>query len=188
MKTLRQTNIKNSQNYFFNSMTNIKNFDPSLLSIDQIPFKGIDIFTYNIKYIKNFDCANSLYLIFNNVDAYIGKDDEDKYLIFASTNKNKEALENYVELWDEFKDQIELISDNRPIEYKKAFMKIKFKSDDELPLDKILNIPVCIINNNNIMCIICIKQQQLLSTSFFYMYVFMSMNMNLKMVLKLLYK
>ena len=48
MKTLRQTNIKNSQNYFYSSMTNIKNFDPSLLSIDQIPFKGIDFFTYNI--------------------------------------------------------------------------------------------------------------------------------------------
>ena len=38
MKTLRQTNTKNSQNYFFNSMTNIKNFDPSFSSIDQIPF------------------------------------------------------------------------------------------------------------------------------------------------------
>ena len=31
MKTLRQTNIKNSQNYFLNSMTNNKNFDPTLL-------------------------------------------------------------------------------------------------------------------------------------------------------------
>ena len=54
MKTLRQTNIKKSQNYFFNSMTNIKTFDPSLLSIDQISFKSIDFFTYNIKYIKKF--------------------------------------------------------------------------------------------------------------------------------------
>ena len=87
MITLRQTNIKNSQNYSFNGMTNTKNFDPSLLSIDQIPFKGIDFFfTYNIKYIKNFDNSNSIYLIFNNVDAYIEKDNEDKYLIFASTD------------------------------------------------------------------------------------------------------
>ena len=70
MKTLRQTNIKNSQNYFFNSMTNIKNFDLSLLSIDQIPFKGIDFFLYNIKYIKNLIMQ---ILIFNNSDAYIEK-------------------------------------------------------------------------------------------------------------------
>ena len=98
MKTLRQANIKNIRNYFFNSMTNIKNFDPSLLSIDQIPFKDIYFFTYNIKYIKKFDSANSLYLIFNNVDAYIEKDNEEKYLIFASTDKKKEILENYTEL------------------------------------------------------------------------------------------
>ena len=41
MITLRQVNIKNRQNYFFNSMTNIKNFDPNLLSIDQVLFKKI---------------------------------------------------------------------------------------------------------------------------------------------------
>ena len=69
MKILKQTDIKNSQNYFFNSMNNIKNFDSSLLGIDQIPFKGIDFFVYNIKYIKSFDSANFLYLIFNNLDA-----------------------------------------------------------------------------------------------------------------------
>ena len=113
MKTLRKTNTKNSQNYFFNSMTNMTSMT-SLLSIVQTPFKGIDFFTYNIKYIKNFDSVNSLYLIFNNVDAYIEKYNEDKYLIFASTDKNKEAL-------DQIKDQTELISGNKPIEYKKRF-------------------------------------------------------------------
>ena len=40
---------------------------------------------------------------------------------------------------------MELISGNKPTEYKKDFMKIKFESDDNLPLDKIVNIPVCII-------------------------------------------
>ena len=37
MKTLRHVNIKNRQNYFFNSMTNIK--DSSLLSIGRISFE-----------------------------------------------------------------------------------------------------------------------------------------------------
>ena len=67
-------------------------------------------------------------------------------MIFAdliSTDKNKEALENYTELWDEVKDQIELISSNKTIKYKKDFIKIKFELDDDLPLGKILNIPVC---------------------------------------------
>ena len=35
MRTLRQVNIKNRQNYLFNSVTNIKYCDPNLLSIDQ---------------------------------------------------------------------------------------------------------------------------------------------------------
>ena len=66
-------------------------------------------------------------------------------MIFASTEKNKEGLENYTELWDEIIDQIETISGNKPNECKKNYMKIKFESDDDLPLGKILNIPVSII-------------------------------------------
>ena len=120
-------------------MTNIKNIDPSLLSIDQNHLKAL------IVLFSSLILFNSLQLIFNYVAAYIEKDNEDKYLIFASTDKNKAALENYTELWDEIKDQIELISGNKPIEYEKDFMKIKFESDDNLPLGKILNIPVCII-------------------------------------------
>ena len=58
------------------------------------------------------------------------------------TDKNKEASENYTKLWDEIKNQIETISGNKPVKY---FMKIKFGSDDNLPLGKILNIPVCTI-------------------------------------------
>ena len=70
---------------------------------------------------------------------------ENKYFVFALTDTNREALENYKEIWSEIKDQIELISGNKWIEYKKDFMKIKFKSDRDLPLSKILNIPVCVI-------------------------------------------
>ena len=66
-------------------------------------------------------------------------------MVFALTGKNKEALANFTELWDEVKDQIELISGNKPIEYKKDFMKIKFESADDSPLVKILNIPLCVI-------------------------------------------
>ena len=60
---------------------------------------------------------------------------------FALTDNNKKALENYTELWDEIKDQIKLISGDKPIEYKKDFMKI----DNDLPLSKISSIPLCVI-------------------------------------------
>ena len=49
----------------------------------------------------------------------------EKNLIFASTNKSKEILEQYTELWDGIKNLIEKVN-NKPGEYEKNFMKIKF--------------------------------------------------------------
>ena len=43
------------------------------------------------------------------------KNNENKYLVFALTDKNKEALENYTELWDEIKHEIETIRGIEPI-------------------------------------------------------------------------
>ena len=43
-------------------------------------------------YIKSPHNENSLYLVSNNVDAYIEESNENKYLIFGSTGKNKKAL------------------------------------------------------------------------------------------------
>ena len=104
-------------------------------------------------------------------------------MIFASTDKNKEALENYAELWDGIKDQIESISGNKPIEYKKDFMKIKSESDDDLPSGKILNIPLCVIIVRSVF-----QENNNYYPQVFLMGVFMSMNMNWKMVLMPLYE
>ena len=66
-------------------------------------------------------------------------------MIFASTDKNKEVLEKYKELSDKIRNQIETINGGEPIKYKKDFIKIRFESDDDLPLGKILSIPSMII-------------------------------------------
>ena len=47
------------------------------------------------------------------------------------------VLADYTEIWDKIKEQIELISVKKVIQYSKDFMKIKFESDDNLPLGKI---------------------------------------------------
>ena len=60
-------------------MTNIKDFDQRLLNIDRV---------YDIKYIKDLNISNYLYLVFNNLGSYIKKSGENKYFIFASTDKN----------------------------------------------------------------------------------------------------
>ena len=46
-------------------------------------------------------------------------------MIFASIDKNGRSLGNYTGLWDEIKEQIELISGNKVIKYSQDFMKIK---------------------------------------------------------------
>ena len=109
-KTIRQKNIKNRQGYLFNDMANINDFDPSLLNIDGVLFESNKLIMYDIKYIKNLNSLDSLYLIFNDLDEYIEKSGKNRYLIFASTQKNKIMLENYKELRDETKEQIELIT------------------------------------------------------------------------------
>ena len=125
-------------------MTNINDFDPSLSNIDEMSFKSDELIMYDIKYIKNVNSL-SAYLVFNNLDAYIVKSGGNRYLIFASTEKNEIMFKNYAELWDEIKEQIELINGDKMIKYSKDFIKIRFKTNDDLPLNKIINIPVCVI-------------------------------------------
>ena len=60
-------------------------------------------------------------------------------LIFASTYKNKEVLRKYTELWDGIKSQIKKMSD-KPGDYDQKYMKIKFNSDDNSPLNEILKL------------------------------------------------
>ena len=164
MKTIGQINIESRQVYFFNDMTNVNDFDPSLLNIDEIFFKSDELIIYDIKYIKNLNSLNTFYLVFNNLDAYIGKSGENGYLIFASTEKIKIMLKNYTELWDEIKNQIELITGDKVTKYSKYFlitgdkvtkyskdfMKIRFKTNDNLLLKKIINIPVYAVIVNSI--------------------------------------
>ena len=99
MKTIRKINIESKQDYCFNDMTNINDFDLNLLNIDQVLFKSNEFVMYDIKYVKDLNSLNSLYLVFNNLDSYIEKSSEDRYLIFASTEKSKMMLEHYTELW-----------------------------------------------------------------------------------------
>ena len=54
-------------------------------------------------------------------------------------------LENYRELWNDIKEEIRLIRGIEPSEYENDIMRIKFESEHGLPLNQMLNIPMCII-------------------------------------------
>ena len=73
----------------------------------------------------------------NHTDWYIEEKNLNKYLIFDSTDENKELLKKYQDLWSEIKNKIEAVSSGE-CDYEKDYMKIKFNSDDDLPLNKLL--------------------------------------------------
>ena len=78
---------------------------------------------------------NPLYLLINHVSGYIGKKGVNKYLVFDSTDENKELLKKYNDVFNGIRDKIkEICSDE--CDYEKDYMKIKFNSDDNLPLNK----------------------------------------------------
>ena len=57
-----------------------------------------------------------------------------KTQFLASTDENKEVFTNYTSLWDEIKYLIKTFNGGEGGDYKKDFKKIKFSSDDNLPL------------------------------------------------------
>ena len=58
-----------------------------------------------------------------------------KYLIFDSTDENKELLKKYNDVWNGIRDKIKEVSSGE-CDYEKDSMKIKFNSEDDLPLNK----------------------------------------------------
>ena len=87
-------------------MINIKDFDPSLIKIDKKSYKNIGI--YHIGYITGkgeyrINSVNPPYLIIGEVNGFVKcsvteQNNGNKYLTFASTDKNKKVLEKYTNL------------------------------------------------------------------------------------------
>ena len=69
------------------------------------------------------------------MNGYIEEKNEDKYLVFDDTYENKELLKRYDDVFNERIDKIKKIDDDW-FEYSKGYKKIKFNSDDNLPLNK----------------------------------------------------
>ena len=92
----------------------------------------------NSEYVK-INSVNPLYLIINKVDGYFEKINGDKYLMLK-----KEKIEKYEELWSKIRDLIRLIT-KKLDNYNEKDTKIKLNSDDDLPLNKMIEIPSMII-------------------------------------------
>ena len=98
--------------------------------------------TLDTSQLKIDDCEsiyslNPLYLQVNYPSGYIEETNGNKYLIFDdSVNENREVLKKYTDVWNGIKNKIKAINKAKENDYKKDYMKIKFNSDDDLPLNK----------------------------------------------------
>ena len=79
--------------------------------------------------------VNSLYLRVNHANGYIEEKNGNKYLIYDSTDENKELLKKCKNVWNGIKNKIKEINISG-CDYGKDYMKIKLNSDDDLPLNK----------------------------------------------------
>ena len=146
MGKVKQIEIKNWSYYFYNDIINIEEFDSNLLKIDKKHYKGIDIcYTGYITVTKIGDCeniysVNPLYLIIGKVDGHIEEKNGSKYLVFDSTDENKEVLKKYTELSNGIENETKTINGGKKGDYGKVFMKIKLDTDDNLPLNKQLKL------------------------------------------------
>ena len=95
------------------------------------------------KYIK-INIANPLFFIFNKVNGYFEEIHGNKFLMLVSTNERNEKIKKYEELWSKIRDLIGLVTKTSE-DYHGKFTQINFNSDDELPLNKTIEIPRMII-------------------------------------------
>ena len=104
-------NMKICTYYFFNDIINIKHFDLNRIKIDKKSSKMSLFVTLGILLLKTLPTQkiNSVipfYFIIDETDRYIEESNGNKYLRLAFTDKNKDILKKYIELWNEIKDLI----------------------------------------------------------------------------------
>ena len=128
MGEVKQINIKNRTYYFYNDIIDLKKFDARLLKVDKKSYKNIGI--YNIGYItikkiddyENIYSVNPLYLIIAHANGYIEEKGVNKYLVFDSTDENKEPLKKYNDVFNGIRDKIKEVISNE-CDYEKDYMK-----------------------------------------------------------------
>ena len=157
MGSKKEMNIKERTYYFYNDIIDL---DSNNLKVDKKTYKDLDI--YNIRYVTikkigygyDVNSVNPLYLRIDNASGYIEEINKDKYLVFDDTDKNKELLKIYDDVFSGIMSKIKKIDDDW-LEYTKGYKKIKFNSDDNLPLNKQLKFHTitvtirCVISEDN---------------------------------------
>ena len=77
-----------------------------------------------------------MYLTIAHASGYIEEKGVNNDLVFNSTDENKEVLKKYNDVFNGIINKIKKKISGDECDYEKDYMKIKFNSDDDLPLNK----------------------------------------------------
>ena len=141
MGNVKQINIKNQTYYFYNDQINWKDFDSRLLTVSKKNYNKIDIYyigyvtAKKIAYCNSINSVNPLYLRINELIGHFEEKNENKYLVLDDVDENKKVSKKYEEVWGGVKKEVETTNGGKKVEYK-DFQKIRFESNDDLPMNK----------------------------------------------------
>ena len=133
--------------YFYNDLINIKNFNSNNLKLDKKSVLGNDVY-YNGYITKkpqwNVNSVNLLYLMIDKIKGHFEEVDGDNYLIISS--ENGDIMQKYQEVFDGIKEIIKRINGySYPVKHDDNSMKIKFNTNGNLILTKIIYFPTITI-------------------------------------------
>ena len=140
--SVKDISIENRTYYFLDDIINIKDFNPNNIEIDKKSYKNFLIYYIGFATIKKdlkIYSVNALYLIFGKVNRYFGEIIENKYLMLVSANESKEKKAWRTKI--KIRDLSSSITKNLD-DYDEKYMKIKFDSDDNFPLNKTIESPI----------------------------------------------
>ena len=147
MKTAKRLNIQDKAGYFFMNMININDFDSNFLVINEFKIFENRSIIFKINYCQE---NNTPHIVFNNIDCIFRESGVFSYLIFCETEKNIKMLTNYTKIIDEIKNQILFIVDDDIFVMGKDFMRFRFETNDKLPCNQKIYVPVCAISINSV--------------------------------------
>ena len=125
----KQIKIINQAHYHYHDIISLKNFESKFSETDrkQALIRRID------DYERICRVTAPLFWVVSFESGYIEERGGNKYLIFDNSfAENKDLLKKYTEFWDAVKQKIKKINGGKKTDY----IKIKFESDDDLPLNE----------------------------------------------------
>ena len=146
---MKQINNKNKTYYYYNDIIDLDEFDGSKIKVEKKNFNDIDIYYLGYEYKKKItECnvinsVNPLYLRIIDMKGQFKKCKGDNIwslIIYGDAY----ALRNFANIWKSTRAKTEENTDDT-VQYDKDYIKIKFKSKDDLPIDNIVNMHQVII-------------------------------------------